>query len=100
MRYHWGLGVGHFHAHCPASTSGHTSEEQYAQIPEHETQERLGECGVDTQIQEGNDDIDNPDDPELGLDDREYQGWDGEDSGREGGDEPLAGAEEEDFRGI
>jgi hypothetical protein len=21
MRYHWGLGVGHLHAHCPVSTS-------------------------------------------------------------------------------
>jgi hypothetical protein len=98
MRYHWGLGVGHFHAHQPSGTSFHTSEEQDAgdaELPECEAEERLNEDDGDV---DGNSDVGIPHDPELGLEDREYEGWDDEeDSGGGGLEEDM---EEEDFTGI
>jgi hypothetical protein len=103
MRYHWGLGVGHFHAHQPSSsgTSVRTSEQplnpQDVQLLECETEERLGENNIDmAPNHDGDSDVD---DPELDLEDREYVGWDDEDL--EGGDgDELEGVEEEDFTGL
>jgi hypothetical protein len=47
MRYHWGLGVGHFHVHQPAPTSGwvsHLTEDaEETQVPDLELQDALGE---------------------------------------------------------
>ena len=43
MRYHWGLGVGHFHAHQSASTSDCVSDQgedsQDIQVPDMELQD-------------------------------------------------------------
>jgi hypothetical protein len=102
MRYHWGQGVGHFHAHQPSGTSFHTSEELDAgdaELRECETEERLNEDDGDV---DGNSDVGIPHDPELGLEDREYEGWDEEEDGEGGGSEEdmEEDMEEEDFTGI
>jgi hypothetical protein len=101
MRYHWGLGVGHLHAHQPAGASFRTPEEADAQdiIPrECETEEGPGENDADTHIQDSNSDVYGSDDPELGLEDRNLEGWeDFESEGSEGGDMDM---EEELFTGM
>lgn len=55
---------------------------------------------ADAQSQDGNSDIYESDDPELGLEDRDLEGWDDvESDGSDGkdGDEEI---EEEDFTGM
>jgi hypothetical protein len=101
MRYHWGLGVGHLHAHQPSGTCDRISEEPDAQDIQllYETEERLGENNMDTQIQEGDSDVDNHHDPELDLEDHEYEGWDEEDLEDENRVE-LEGIEGEEFTGL
>jgi hypothetical protein len=47
MRYHWGLGIGHFHAHQPATPSSHIPE-VVTQLPECEI-EGLDDNSVDVQ---------------------------------------------------
>lgn len=81
MRYHWGLGVGHLHAHQSASTSGCVSnlaeDVQDIHAPDMELQEALGESPA--QANDGDSDMgnesDNPD-SELCLEDRDLEGWD------------------------
>jgi hypothetical protein len=83
MRYHWGLGVGHLHAHRPASTSeSYISDGQRDQPEEDPTQ------FTDLELDDSNSedslhlpdaddafDVYDSDNPELGLDDRELEGW-------------------------
>ena len=79
MRYHWGLGVGHFHAHQPTGRPSHNYEEsdtQYVHSPECENEVRMDENDVNTCIQDENSDVCDSDDPELDLEDREHEGWD------------------------
>ena len=101
MRYHWGLGIGHIHAHQSSGTCDHISEEPDVQDVQLlcETEERLGENNIDTQFQEGDSDVEDHHDPELDLEDREYEGWDDEDL-EDGNRVELEGIEEEDFTGL
>ena len=110
MRYHWGLGVGHFHAHHSASTS--------ARFPDNSDADTQGDGLVYLEPSElgpshenahpnveAHDTGDEPDNPELGLDDRDPEGWetgDSEDDGYgEHDDLELADSRsEEDFVGM
>jgi hypothetical protein len=83
MRYHWGLGVGHLHAHQAASTSCHGAE-----VPDgiednlcHDSEPVEGMCN-NMQAEEQPEDSDMYDDtenPELGLEDHHLseEGWQG-----------------------
>jgi hypothetical protein len=75
MRYHWGLGVGHIHAHQPVAWSGHDSEDpRDVPSPGREPEEASATYSGNTQT--GNDsDGDDTDNPELDLEDRDLEGW-------------------------
>src|ERR1700677_4744505 len=103
MRYHWGLGVGHIHAHRSmlAMFGYMRGHRQGAQSSEQEPEDMSGANASSTP--DGNDsDIYDSDDPELGLEDRHLDGWENvelEDSDSEDGegDEEMV---EEHFTGI
>jgi hypothetical protein len=74
MRYHWGLGVGHYHAHQPTSISHHniTSRSNLEPDMEGTSYSSMGPLG------DSNDDLEyTSDDPELGLEYRHLpdEGW-------------------------
>jgi hypothetical protein len=72
MRYHVGLGVGHVYQH--ADTSRHVHEEsggQDGQSLERDNELIMEERDINLQVQDGNSDSD----PELDLEDREFEGW-------------------------
>jgi hypothetical protein len=110
MRYHWGLGVGHLHAHQHTVISAPVLEKdaQDAQPPECEPEERLDENNVNAQIniQDGNSEGYQSDQPELCLEERDFEGWndvESEDSEDEDGDRGEHEAMEEsdtDFTGM
>jgi hypothetical protein len=92
MRYHWGLGVGHLHAHQFATTFGHNLETtqgkdaQDDQMLDHglADSEVLGEGDINARHREEGDaddgtdaDAYDSDAPELGLDDRHLE-WEDE----------------------
>jgi hypothetical protein len=103
MRYHWGLGVGHFYAHQPASTLGHASDmagdAQDSQVPDMELQEASRES-LEQPNDKGSDMGYDSDNPELSLEDRDLEGWDDieMDDGDEDEDEDIG--EPEDFTGM
>ena len=76
MRYHWGLGVGHLHAHQHTVTSASIPEKD-AQPSEPEAEEELDEDDINAQIeiQDGNSKGYHSDNPELGLEERDFEGW-------------------------
>jgi hypothetical protein len=78
MRYHWGLGVGHFYAHQTAATTDHVLQvPEDTQVPD-SGQEELPD-GNDNDAsacaRDGDSDVYDSDNPELGLDDRQSDGW-------------------------
>ena len=104
MCYHWGLGVGHFHAHQSASTSRCVSDlaegAQDIQVPDMEPQEALGETLAHANDR-GSDMGYESDNPELSLEDRDLEGWDDiemDDVADVDGDEDIG--ELEDFTGM
>ena len=104
MRYHWGLGVGHFHAHQSAFTSGCVSDlaedAQDIQVPDMEPQEALEETLVHANDRGSNVGYES-DNPELCLEDRDLEGWDDiEMDDVEDGDEDEDIGEPEDFTGM
>jgi hypothetical protein len=73
MRYHWGLGVGHLHAHQPSCVP---REPRGIAAPDDPIPEQLPEGGY-TRITDVENDADHEsNDPELALEDRELEGWD------------------------
>jgi hypothetical protein len=76
MRYHWGLGVGHLHAHRPDSTSKicipdeardtEFEADQYTDLER--SQAHSPDAVGDIEMYES-------DNPELGLEDRDFEGW-------------------------
>jgi hypothetical protein len=80
MRYHWGLGVGHLHAHQSAITAcgvlQEDVEDSQALEKEGESAETLGGSKISVQIPDGDSDIYDSDASELGLQERELEGWD------------------------
>lgn len=107
MRYHWGLGVGHLHTHQTSAMShGHIPRAGSQDVQINEPNDNLGENENDDNAQQGEtSDIggseSESDDPELTLEDRDFEGWDdveSEDSAS--GDEFEDSADEEDFTGM
>jgi hypothetical protein len=86
MRYHWGLGVGHFHAHQPraTATSSYTPCKPDSEDTEndHDVEPGVAE-GSDTydghkssaELGDNASDVYESDNSELGLDDRDSEGW-------------------------
>ena len=76
MHYHWGLGVGHVHAHQSASTSGCDSNlAEDAQDIDMELLEALRDSPA--QANDGGSDMGyESENPELCLEDRDFKGWD------------------------
>jgi len=90
MRYHWGLAIGHIYARGAAPTSaGRTPSlvPQGVQSSEHEPEMASGVFDSNALTLHGNDsDVYDSDDPELGLGDRQLDGWeDVESQGSDGG---------------
>jgi len=86
MRYHWGLGVGHLHAHQHSAISGRIPQEdnQEMELPEREAEERLDQNIADAlpeiQAEHESSDVEHSDNPELGLEDRHLEGWEDDES--------------------
>jgi hypothetical protein len=106
MRYHWGLGIGHFHAHQLASTSGCASDlaedAQDIQVPDMELQETSAESPAQASDQASDVGFES-DNPELCLEDRDSEGWDDiemDDIEDGDGDEDEDTGEAEDFSGM
>jgi hypothetical protein len=110
MRYHWGLGVGHLHAPRPASTSescisdeprdAELEEDQYADLEIDEDSESARSPDADGAV-----DMYDSDNPELGLDDRDLEGWQDVETDTSGSDVDDPNGEhesesEEDFVGM
>ena len=111
MRYHWGLGVGHYHAHQPTSSLHHNITSQPITNEPGDNQDNQSSnlepegtsySNVDAF---GDDDLEYiSDDPELGLEDRHLpdEGWQDTDTdadcgGHSGSD--SEDIEEEDYTG-
>jgi hypothetical protein len=91
MRYHWGLGVGHYHAHQPTTTSQPITNEP----GDNQAQDALGDDDLEY-ISE---------DPELEDSHLPNEGWEDTDTdvtkdGHSGSDsEDIEDIEEEDYTG-
>lgn len=75
MRYHWGLGVGHLHAHQPTSSCVHC-EPRGIDAPDDSIPEQPSDGGYMRTTDVENDADQESDDPEMNLEDRELEGWD------------------------
>jgi hypothetical protein len=107
MRYHWGLGVGHLYAHQPMSASrcvlGEPKDTQDDQFPNAESGESSNAHAPSPYLDNASD-IES-DDSELGLDDRDAEGWqdvetEGSDHGSDIDGEHDSEGTEEDFMGM
>jgi hypothetical protein len=107
MRYHWGLGVGHLHAHQPSCTEGCVPEApenaQDIQTQDYGQDDVLRESDAIAHNQDGDSEVYDSDNPELGWDDRQSEGWSDvesdelEDGDRRNEDENM---EDEDYTGM
>jgi hypothetical protein len=106
MRYHWGLGVGHLHAHQPSTTLGCVPEVpedvQDVQLQNYEQEETLRENDVIANNQDEDSEVYDSDNPELDLDDRQSEGWSDVDSNdlEDGDGRDEENMEEEDYTGM
>jgi hypothetical protein len=79
MRYHWGLGVGHLHAHQPVPSPSRIPDEPLSGTKDdHYVDPEL--CKSPRDVSPGTDSASDiimyeSDNPELGLDDHELEGW-------------------------
>ena len=97
MRYHWGLGVGHYHAHQPTSSSYHNTTPGSNPEPDLEgtSYSNVGPLG-----DPGDDDLEYiSDDPELGLEDRHLpdEGWQDTDTDADADGGGPSGSDSEDI---
>jgi hypothetical protein len=93
MRYHWGFGVGHLHAHQSISTY----QPKGIDAP-HELVPELLPVGRDMKTTDVNDN-DESDNSEIGLEDGEFEGWDdveSDDSNEGGNDSNDQGSDDDD----
>ena len=96
MRYHWGLAIGHLYAH-PSTPTPASPDELRHEPMEAEDDQYAQESPVDTDRAS---DTWESDDPELGLDDCDMEGWQDveTDSGSDENDPSEHGSgSEEDF---
>jgi hypothetical protein len=79
MRYHWGLGVGHLHAHQPTPSPSRIPDEPLSgNNDDRYVDPELGESPVNASPgtdSAGDIIVYESDNPELGLDDHELEGW-------------------------
>jgi hypothetical protein len=104
MRYHWGLGVGHLHAHqtlaapCDKPEMPQAEDTHPDQSPDCITadSEAPSKNHVDARPppEDGDDSVCDSDCPEFGLDDRQSEGWEDVDS-----DNELELSEDAEFEG-
>jgi hypothetical protein len=79
MRYHWGLGFGHLHAHQPMPSPSCIPDEPLSGTKDdHYVDPEL--CESPRDVSPGTDSagdiiVYKSDNPELGLDDHELEGW-------------------------
>jgi hypothetical protein len=105
MRYHWGLGVGHFHVHQPTATLVDVPNlPEDPELPDFEQEAVLYEDDDIACAQDGSDVYDS-DNPELGLDDRQSDGWEEVEYDEDGGLGDGDGGEsmddsDEDYTGM
>lgn len=116
MRYHWGLGVGHYHIHQGASTTPENSQDESPITNLHGVEEDQPEDDLQTinnvpvrHRAGGSNDTDDSevtdsDDGELGLEDRQQEGWEDVESEPEDWDaenrDGEAEPEDEDHTGM
>lgn len=78
MRYHWGLGVGHFHAHGLTSTSPWNPDQpRDAGVPDNSSanpEDPAGDVESNATSFDSNT-CDESVDPEMTLDERDLEGW-------------------------
>ena len=108
MRYHWGLGLGHLYAHHSTTSTC---------IPDNRDADTQGDGSVDLEPfelrpshenahlnVEAHDTDNKSDNPELGLDDRDLEGWETDSSEDEGNGKHdlklMDSKSEEDFMGM
>ena len=79
MRYHWGLGVGHLHAHCPESTSngrsGFLDEPSNIEDDDNATREPDDVSEHASNTDGTRSDAYNSDNSEWDLDNLDLEGW-------------------------
>lgn len=76
MRYHWGLGVGHLHAHPPTSTYIPDNSRDVDASNDLFADPELPPGEADTHITDVDDNMyRESDNPEMGLEDRDLEGW-------------------------
>jgi hypothetical protein len=113
MRYHWGLGVGHLHAHHSASTSAHIPDSGDTDAQDGGSADlehpELGPSHKNVHFgMEGHETDEESDNPELSLDDDDPEGWqdvdaDGSDDGSDDDNRDCDinfESESEDFVGM
>jgi hypothetical protein len=94
MRYHWGLGVGHLHAHQQASTFSQAPQDNIQDVgpSQYEAREMLDDADDDdTPIQDMDSNVYDFGDAEFGLEDPD-EGWENDESE----DEESSGNEDTD----
>ena len=88
MRYHWGLGVGHLHVHCPVSTSsgrsgipGKPRDIEDDQNADREPDNAFEDASEDaSNIDCASSDAYDSDKSEWDLDNRDLEGWEDEET--------------------
>jgi hypothetical protein len=100
MRYHWGLGVGHHYAHLSQQPTAGEFATHDNQPPESEPADMVSENDFSVQIQDGNSDVYDSDDSELGLEYRDLEGLADAESDDQEGECEDEDIEEADFTGI
>ena len=102
MRYHWGLGVGHLHAHQPTSTSNCIPDEPKDTQDDWFPDIGLGESSNAHALDSYPDNVSEveSDNPELGLDDREQDVETGSEDASDIDSEHESEGMEEEFVGM
>lgn len=112
MRYHWGLGVGHYHAHQAAAKQPENSQDQAQDANLQDSVMESAEPQAEGNSQTANtvfpnnhpgtndsqnsSDASDSDDGELGLDDRQQEGWEDVESELDSEAEKWLGDDAED----
>lgn len=106
MRYHWGLGVGHFHAHQPQGTAMSSyptplENDQDAEPGDAERSDNYDGHEPSAELGDNASAIYRSDNSELGLDERDLEGWEDVESNDDlDGNHGSGDEDEEEFGGI
>jgi len=104
MRYHWGLGVGHLHAHQPVITSGYVGDElDHSENCQDDLPPDLEpEKTSDVQIEDRDRDIYDSDEQESRMEICDLEEWEDVETSDsdDGGQCESQDTEDEDFTGM